>query len=162
MTSRPLVACLGALLVGGCAAGGGGIGPEVQPFAVPALETDAGLVDYLKASGVEIDYFQGAADVERPHVVRATIVDFTERGACEVLTYGSTADAEQFGPRSGGGGLRLRAPEGDPGYATVRENYKPTYRFGRLVAVCSGEPVNAAEALRKLQAFSAAGAPSAG
>ena len=127
----------------------------MRPLAERALEGPSSLVRYLRESEVDVAYVESEPNLTDLHVTESTLLDFVERGACEILTYRSSADAEQFGPRSGGGGIRVRRTPtlGRRTIDTVHSRYKPTYRFGRFVAVCSNEPAQVAEALRKLQAY---------
>ena len=134
------------------------LAPEIEPLADRALQSDQGLSDYLTASGANVTLVQTAPDLKRPLVISSTLLEFAEGGGCEVLAYQSASDAEQAGPLSGGGGVRVRrAPTlGRGTIDTVRENYKPTHRFGRFVAVCSEEPTQVSEAFRKLEAYAEA------
>ena len=155
---RSFLFTIALLSVAGCASSGAALDPEIEPFAVRALQDDGALVGYLTASGVNVTLAQSAPDLRRPQVVRSTLLGFAEGGRCEVLAYESASDAEYLGPKSGGGGFRVRrAPTlGRRTINTAHRNYKPTHLFGRFVAVCSGEPAQVAEAFRKLQAYAEA------
>ena len=138
----------------GCSSGGlSEMSPEAEVFADRALSSVEGLEAYLAASKARVVYMESQPAVGRPYVSRTTVMEFAERGGCLILTYESPEDAEQHGPRSGGGGVYVRRDIYDSNFDTARVNYKPTHRFGRFVSVCYDEPTRATNALRNLQAY---------
>lgn len=129
--------------------------PEAEPLAPAAVESADGLAEYLEASGLDLLFVETRPDLIRPRVTQSTLIEFALGGACEVLTYETTEDAEEIGPRSGGGETYTRRTRSIMGgdFVSVRSRYKPTYRFGPLVAACSGEDPLVDRALRSLEQF---------
>ena len=144
---------LALFTLAGCAGSAPTVLPEAEPFVPAATRSVSGVEDYLEASGVDIAFSATKLDVENPGVEWVGRIEFVERGVCAVLQYQDVASARQFAPRSGGGDRYLRVTRTARGgrRATVRDRYKPTYRFGKMAVVCSDEPIAAAEALRALQ-----------
>lgn len=154
MVRRLLLSSIAVCVFTGCASGARMV-PEAEPLAPEATESAEGLVSYLEASGIELLLVESRPDLVRPRVTRSTLLEFALGGGCEVLTYTTAEDAEQIGPRSGGGGTYTRRTPGlaTGDFTTVRSRYKPTYRFGPLVVACSGEDPLVDRALRSLERF---------
>lgn len=155
MPYRLFLSATFACVIAGCASSGPSMVPEAEPLAPEAVKNADGLAEYLEASGIELLLVESRPDLVRPRVTRSTLLEFALGGGCEVLTYETAEDAEQIGPRSGGGGTYTRRTPGlaTGDFTTVRSRYKPTYRFGPLVVACSGEDPLVDRALRSLEQF---------
>lgn len=152
MMSR-ILAVLLLCLVAGCASSK--LPDEAIPLADAAISDVNALDDYLEAAGAEVlNISEDRSPVQSwgGGVQRIRFFELGGGGRCSVLIYESAEVAEGLGPREGGGESYLRRTKsinsGD--FVERRTRYKPTYRFGPHVAICSKEPAFVQNALQYL------------